>query len=210
MVLTIYGDSISTEGIADGGYVRYLPELLGAETIYNHAVWGSGMTKGIPGSLVDVLENPDHLHPDSDSILIWHGTNDWYWGSPLGAYGEPETFCGGISLCIGQIRKCTPRGVIVYVTPLFRFGESSLDDGKGEAYMMPNKAGCTMQDYRGVILQAAADFDFKIIDMYTLSGINADNHTSFLSDGIHPNQRGCERIAQIISREILALAGEGS
>ena len=210
MVLTIYGDSISTDMIADGGYVKYLPELLGTETIYNHAVWGSGMTKGIPGSLAEVLENPDHVHPDSGLVLIWHGTNDWYWGSPLGDYKEPETFCGGISLCIDRIRKCNPYAQIAYVTPLFRFGESTLDDAKGEAYRMPNKAGCTMQDYRGAIMRAAIDFDFDIIDMYTLSGIDTDNHTAFLSDGIHPNQRGCEIIARIISREILALAGEGS
>ena len=37
-----------------------------------------------PNSLISLLENQENLPKDADLIIIWHGTNDWYWGAPLG------------------------------------------------------------------------------------------------------------------------------
>lgn len=207
-VLTIYGDSISTDRIADGGYIKYLPELLKPDVIYNHAVWGSGITRGIPDSLVEVLDDSDNLHTDSEVVLIWHGTNDWYWGSPMGDYDTSETFLGGLASCIKQIKASCTNAQIVFMTPLYRYGESTRDEVKGEADIMPNKAGCTMQDYRKAIMRAADDFGCKVIDMYTLSGFDASNYNTYLFDGIHPNEKGCEVIAQIVVRELNLIAKE--
>ena len=87
--IAIYGDSISTGAHGEGGYEAMLKSSLSLEKVYNFAVGSSGLTRKTPGGMLEVLDkNP--VPEDAELFLIWHGSNDWYWGSRL------EEFSHGI------------------------------------------------------------------------------------------------------------------
>ena len=129
----IYGDSISTTGYPCGGYGTLLGEKLGIETVYNHAIGASGLTEGTPNNLVQLLEDPLNLHEDVDLAILWHGTNDWYWGAPVGIPGtadmrNPKTYVGALTEAVTRIRAAAPRARILAMTPLWRV---ETPDGNG-------------------------------------------------------------------------------
>lgn len=201
----IYGDSISTSLVGDGGYEVKLRENLGLKTFCNHAIAASGMSTATPDNLVTLLENSANLHADADLIILWHGTNDWYWGSEVGEIGseDPATFSGALCKNVRTIRAAAPRAQLVCLTPIFRWQQPDGCETLAEAYQNPNKLGYTMKEYIDVIYAAAQLMCFRVIDMRTLSGISAENEKLYLSDGIHPNKAGCELIADIITRALV-------
>lgn len=154
--LAIYGDSISTREFAGGGYEAGLKERLGLESIHNHAVSATSLStlcedNGIETSGIKILrQNPPTS--DTDVVLVWYGTNDWYWGASLGKLEDDkeDTFLGAMRAAVRLIRSSAPHAKIVWLTPIFRMG---LEGSGKDAYNCPNAAGFTLYDF----YQAVAD-----------------------------------------------------
>lgn len=204
--IVIYGDSISTINHGNGGYEGALREAYGAE-IVNYAVGSSGLAYTTPNNTAQILENPEHIPGDADVILLWHGTNDWYWGSPVGRLGdtEPDTFYGAVNKAVSSIRRCAPEAVLVWITPIYRFEKGDGVPEAGRAYETKNKAGNTMEAYYQAIMQASVRYGFPVIDMRRLCGIHEGNQELYLEDQVHPNQAGYERISRVLKRGLDAL-----
>lgn len=130
--IAIYGDSISTGTHGEGGYEAMLKSSLSLEKVYNFAVGSSGLTRKTPGGMLEVLDkNP--VPEDAELFLIWHGSNDWYWGSGM------EEFSHGVKEAVNRLRAAAPTAELVWVTPIYRF---ECPDGMaqaGEAYELSNK-----------------------------------------------------------------------
>ena len=201
--IVIYGDSISTEEFGDGAYIPYLKETYRAE-IVNYAVGGSGLSYATPENAASILEQEENIPVDADLIIFWHGTNDWYWGSPLGSLEDrtSDTFYGAIRQAITRIRKRAPEAALVWCTPIYRVQCPEGCEKEGAAYEMKNQEGYTLLDYYNALKTASALYGFPLVDLRLYAGIHEGNHQIYLADGIHPNRKGYERIWRVMEKGI--------
>lgn len=200
----IYGDSISTTEYGNGGYEKMLKDRLNIDTIYNHAICASGITNTTPDNLVSLIKDDNNIHPNADLIIIWHGTNDWYWGSRIGTMGNTNenTFIGAINSVIQKLRKACPLADIVYLTPLFRYQNADQCELISEAYVNPNKEGFTLEDYYDVIIEMSKRLCFTTVDMRTFANFHYHNASEYLPDFVHPSKKGYEKITDILCNHI--------
>lgn len=201
--IVIYGDSISTTEFGNGGYARYLKEKFNAEVI-NYAVSASGLSLLTPDNTLSTLEKDECLHEDADLIIMWHGSNEWYWGSEIGTLGEKngETFLGAIDRAMERIRSKSPNAFLFWLTPIYRYQAPDGCEQEGKAYETKNKAGYTMMDYYCALQEASIYYGFSLIDVRVLSGIHEGNSEKYLGDHVHPTEEGYKRIWKVMEREI--------
>lgn len=201
--IVIYGDSISTGSHGEGGYERYLKEALGAEII-NYAIGSSGLSDTTPNNTASILKNSENIPADADLIIMWHGSNDWYWGSPMGTLADrqSDTFLGAIADAAGRIRERAKNAAFVWLTPLYRYEKPDEGQSIGKAYEIQNKLGNTLGDYYHGLQLASAYHGFYLVDMRRLTGIHEGNQELYLEDCVHPNKAGYERIQRILIKEL--------
>lgn len=207
--VVIYGDSISTRNHGNGGYEAKLKAALNLETVYNYAIGSSGLSTTTPNSMVGLIKQYDKIPADADLIIIWHGTNDWYWGSELGHEGDTavNTFWGGIGYVITQLRKKLPDARIVWGTPIYRWQAPNLTPHTGEAYALPNALGYTLQDYNIVLEKASQRYGFNLIELGKLTNIHKENEDRYLEDHVHPDAKGYDIISHVFASEIKKVCG---
>lgn len=135
---------------------------------------------------------------------MWHGSNDWYWGSPLGEVADenPDTFLGAVGMAVRRIRQAAPEAVLIWMTPIYRYEAPDDVETAGYAYETENKAGHTLFDYYKAIQQASACYGFPVIDLHKLCGIHEGNQRIYLEDKVHPNKAGYERIFRVMGRKL--------
>lgn len=199
----IYGDSISTTEFGGGGYQSQLQELLQIPTLYNYAISGSGLSRCTPDNLITLLDRGNTIHPEADLIIIWIGTNDWYWGTPIeSSSSNPHTFQSDLELVISHLQKECPKAHIVYLTPLFRYQAPDQCEIVGPAYTTSNRVGATLQSYNDIIWKMSQKYCFTLVDMRCLTHFHLHNAPTYLPDLIHPSKEGYEKIAHILVRAI--------
>lgn len=200
----IYGDSISSRNHGSGGYEALIKEKLRINKIYNHAIGSSGMSRTTPNSLIGLLENEENIHKDADLIIIWHGSNDWYWGAPLGDLesNDEYTFYGALKLAVDKLRRLCLDATIVYLTPIFRYEIPDKCREMAEGYVNKNSANLTLKDYFDALIETSITLGFQIIDMRRLTNFNYYTAKKYFEDYVHPNQAGYKKIADIIATNI--------
>lgn len=205
--ISIYGDSISTVNYGDGGYENMLKESLFLDEIYNFSISSSGLSLDTPNNMVSLIKEQKNIPKDVDLILIWHGSNDWYWGTEIGNLYDNDvtTFWGGIDFVIKKLRKTVPMAKIVWITPIFRKEMPYLGDTVKEGYELKNIKGYTLLDYYKIIELASKKYGFNLIDMRRLTNFHEDNAKYFLEDNVHPNKYGYKIIHNILNIEIKKL-----
>lgn len=202
--LVIFGDSISTPLIGDGGYAALLRELLQPKELCNFAVAASGTSLVTPDNLLGVLQNHADDCNNADVIILWHGTNDWYWGSPVGQLGSfnDQTYIGALEKAITTIREHAPNALLVTATPLFRLQAPDGSETVGDAWFTKNKVGATLSDYEKALRDTAKAYCVPVVDARALTGFCAQNRTRFQPDDIHPGKEGCDILARIFAEHI--------
>ena len=87
--------------------------------IQNYSVCASGVAKETPDNIVSMLLGRKNIPKDAELVIVWLGTNDWYWGSQMGTLGSRDvfTFLGGVNAAVKMIRKAEPKAVFVWLTP---------------------------------------------------------------------------------------------
>lgn len=204
--LAIYGDSLSTGTHGEGGYIHLLRDSLNLDCIMNYSIGSSTLSLGREDSMVRLIDKgkiPDYV----DIILIWHGTNDWYWGHPLGKLGDTtgETYYGAISYVVEKLRKVHPITKIIWVTPIFRREKPFACDEIGNAHRLKNRKGKTLHEYSKALQESSEVWGFPVIDMHRYCGIHDHNVEIFLEDQVHPNKKGYKVIHKILDQEIRKL-----
>ena len=202
--LAVYGDSISLDDYEGGGWPRKIQSLLDFEKVYNHAIGASGLSASTPNNTVRLLDDPKNLHSDADLVIIWHGTNDWYWGAPVGNAADTgeDTFAGAMHAAVRKLRQVNPEVKIIWMTPIFRHQPPDQSDSTAEAWESKNKAGFTMKDYDGMIWEQSNRLTFPVIDLRRLTNFSMENKHIYYRDIAHPSEPGFERIADLIARHL--------
>lgn len=186
--LLIYGDSISNGNHGDNAYLPLLEK--NGYVITNRAVGSSGLCANTPSSMVE--EVGKYEHRDYDIVLIWHGTNDWYWGSGL------DEFSSTFRSLIKTIKERNPLALILSLGPIYRYEAPYKMKEKVEAFFSPNCVGLTLLDYSSLIKTLSYENGVYFVDMNSLVGINKYNANYFLEDNVHPNNKGYERIGRVV------------
>lgn len=207
MQLAIYGDSLSTGTHGDGGYLAALRAAFPGCILANYAVGSSGCSSVTPNGMTQVLRRTQGQRAPADLILVWHGTNDWYWGTPLGgpdAEGE-ETYRGAVRTVVNCLRRENPDALLVWATPLYRRECPHGGAAAGDADYTPNAAGCCLWEYTKALRQEADRLHFPVIETGRLCGITAQNAAALLEDDVHPNAAGYRRIQRVLCTELQCL-----
>lgn len=197
MSILIFGDSISCTTHGNGGYIKTLEKTFAPIKVHNYAISGSGLSIGTPNSCIEVIKR---LHEKSCVnfllSLVWHATNDWYWGTPMGvpSTAEESTFFGSIDLLVHRLRSLSPSGLLVWVAPIYRWEQPFQTNRKGNAFHVQNKVGLTLSQYTQALDYAGKIYGFPVVPLHELTQFHEGNADQFFEDGVHPNRAGYDRI----------------
>ncbi|MBP5216233.1 MAG: SGNH/GDSL hydrolase family protein [Bacilli bacterium] len=201
MKINFLGDSI-TEGSLATTYEKTFVYLVGEKGGFltrNYGIGGTRFAKQrIPSQeakydryFASRIAEMDH---DADFVFVFGGTNDYGHGdAPFGEEGDrtPETFYGAIDDLIRQLLQHYRKEQIVFIPPLYRVNEDSpWGDGSREKPCPPLSA------YRKAISEVANSFGVRVFDIKDEIG-KAENNP-LIADGLHPNDKGHEKIADLI------------
>ena len=197
------GDSI-TAGMntSEGkGYWDYLGDILGLKESIPYGVAGSCISSAsdMGTSIAPFCERYKDIKRDADLIVIFGGTNDYGFNTPLGSEDDKTdvSFYGALYEMLTGLKAEHPKAVIVFMTPLHRveFGGLSVDKQK-------NDAGYTLYHYIDAIKKQCENLNIPVIDTNTVYGLNpADKFVknNYLTDGLHPNEEGHKILAERIA-----------
>lgn len=200
-----YGDSITS----NGQYLRYAEKKIGV-TIKNAGISSTTMTPSSnPATNGDLLTSFNGTCPDLskyDIVTIAHGTNDLSSSVPIGEIGsitdkllDTNTFYGAYRKVIETIIKNYPHIRIVLCTPIHKYTTHEANEA------VANSAGHKLKDYVDAIHNLANMYSLIVCDMYKDCGINYLNYTTYMPDGVHPNDYGGELMGKCYINSLLKL-----
>ncbi|MBO4283276.1 MAG: SGNH/GDSL hydrolase family protein [Clostridia bacterium] len=204
--ISFLGDSI-TEGAGASSRETCFVSVVGRKTgavVQNCGIGGTRIARKETPSTnprhdLCFLDRVEELDPDADAIVVFGGTNDFGHGNAkLGTPSDPPTeeytFYGALrSLCLRLIRKY-PTKPIVFMTPLHRKSE--------DATINEIRIPChPLRDYVAAIREVCAEYSIPVLDLFAEAGIQPkieEQRVAFCPDGLHPNDRGAEKIADLV------------
>ncbi len=150
-------------------------------------------------------ERFDKMDDDADLIIVFGGTNDYGHGdAPIGKFSdrEPTTFYGACHyLYSGLIKKYLGKKIVI-LTPTHRLGE--LEKSRDERVSEDN---CLL-DYVNAIREVAEFYSLPVCDLFKNSGLQPaieEVRENFMPDGLHPNDAGHKKIAEVLYSFLKAL-----
>ena len=201
--INFLGDSI-TAGFATSCeeciYLNVLKKKAGLAEARNYGISGTryAIQKEIGNKCADVnsfSKRFEQMDDDADIVVVFGGTNDFGHGdAPLGDFLDrsPETFYGACHyLYSGLIRKYLGKNIVI-ITPLHRCNELS---ARGEC---KTKDYGTLKEYVDIIREVAEYYSLPVLDLYANSGLQPmveEIRTTYIPDGLHPNDLGHQIIA---------------
>lgn len=208
MNLAIYGDSISTTEFGSRGYSQKLQDELGLIKVYNYAISATCLAATLPGNGIGIIRKKENRHKDADVVILWHGTNDWYFGNPLGDDDSMEdtTFCGALNEAIRLLKETNPAVKIILPTALLRCQAPDGGEKIGDAMFLPNKAGLTQREYIEAIKRIGLRERCTVIDMREKTAFTIQEQPRYQPDGVHPSADGYNVIVQIFAEVIKGLS----
>lgn len=197
--INILGDSITEGvGVSDRETKRYTA-VFAAKSGANVRTYGIGGTRIArqhkpsvnPRHDLVFLDRVEGMDADADIIVVFGGTNDFGHGdAAFGCFEDRDeyTFYGAMHSLILRILKRYPDAEVVFMTPLHRRTEDvpKADSGK------------VLADYVRAIKEVTEYYGIPTLDLYSTSGIQPalpDGMDTMTVDGLHPNDKGAERIA---------------
>ncbi len=203
VVYTAYGDSITD--VYEGDNLTKYPALMGIKfglgTVNNFGIKSSCLATGTASSVTTGVENiANHSteNKNSDIVTLCYGTNDWYHGVALGEMTDTDTntFWGAFNTAIKQLRTDNPSVEIIVLSPIWR---TDVVNGSGNAPYYKNKLGVTLAEYVEEIEKMCSTNSVRFIDLYSNMGVREQTLSLYTSDGLHPNQKGHIRIANLLA-----------
>ena len=204
------GDSITAGVGTQKTYCEYLNEQISFASVLKMGVSGSCVSATSDYGLQNSpLINRYQSIPNADLIILFMGTNDYGHETPLGSIEDTTdvSFYGALHEIIPGIISKHPSSQLIVMTPLHRYGfGSSKITGDALSYdHLPNGRGHTLYDYVEAIRTVCERYAVPVIDLFATSGINPSISSIkdlYMPDGLHPNDKGHQKIAHLISSQL--------
>ena len=211
MKILFLGDSI-TEGAGasapENNYVSRVGQKLNCEVV-NYGVGGTriGRQKTVNVKTIwnyDFRLRLEIMEDEADKVFVFGGTNDFGHGAlHIGdASGKVEnTFTYELRLLIDELISKYGKEKLCFLLPLRRFDETA-QKCKGEA---GDELGVSLSEYVEVMRKILREYEIEFIDLY-VNGIpkpEVKTGDEYTVDGLHPNDKGHELIADIVCNYIL-------
>jgi lysophospholipase L1-like esterase len=201
-VWSVIGDSITeVNAKTTKNYHGYIKDKINC-TVNNYGLSGTGWI--VPYTTGPAFYNrTSNVDINSDLITVFGGTNDWGRTDantfPFGALGDTTsaTFYGAVDLTLSNLINRFPTKMIAVILPLPRVGGYSA-----------NSRGETLDQYANAIKEVANKYCIPVLDLYRESNFYVRNSTfnsTFMPDGLHPNDAGHQLIADKILAFLNAL-----
>ena len=136
-----------------------------------------------------LYSNNGFLITDSnpDTLIVLMGTNDFGMNIPT------EEYKNDLYELIDTLKRLYPKSRIVFLTPLYRdyFGE--------RGFILPgmvNENGNSLYEYIDIIKNEASERGINVIELDEKNYFNKDNLEKYTVDGLHPNKKGNEFLAE--------------
>lgn len=156
--------------------------------------------------VIDGLERVDFSRVRT--IVIQGGINDYHAGTliedPEDPYNE-YTFLGAIRIAVNHFRKANPGVRILLVTPTYTwyiFTNLTCEES--------DQGGGLLEDYVNAEIRVAEELGIEVVDVYHdfFPHEKWEDKDLYTRDGLHPNEKGREMLAQRIA-EVLREDGAG-
>lgn len=205
--INLLGDSI-TQGAGascnENCYVSVLGQLTGAQ-VRNYGIGGTRIARQQTPSDNTIFDQDfclraQTMDPDADVIVIFGGTNDYGHGdAPMGVISDttPDTFYGALHTLYRTLITRYPTAQFLVLTPTHRLNECD-----------PDSNGLPLKAYVDVIREMAEIYSLPVLDLFANSGIQPSipvMQTTYMPDGLHPNDAGHARLARMIAKTLEAM-----
>ena len=204
--INFLGDSITEGGCASRQENRYV-DLIAAKTgavCRNYGIGGTRIAQQTVKSECatwdrDFCGRIDEMESYADIVVVFGGTNDFGHGdAKLGSQDDttPQTFYGALNYLINRLKEKYSSSKIVFITPMHRTGENN---PRGEGNKLED--GAILKEYVKIIKETAKRHNISLLDFYNELGIdpnNAEDNKNYFADGLHPNDKGHNLIADRI------------
>lgn len=203
------GDSI-TKGVGVSEsceiYHRRIEKKYGLKTVRNYGISGTRFAKQSTPTLdnpsfdMDFCSRFSEMENDADLVVVFGGTNDFGHGdAPIGEMTDrtPDTFFGACHYLMSGLKEKYPNAKIVFMTPLHRASELSL-----------NRNGANLECYVNIIKIVAEYYALPVCDLWSLCDIqprDLESKEKFCPDGLHPNGEGHKKITAVLEDFLLNL-----
>ena len=210
--VTCLGDSITSGGVTDNGgqaisYAWYLETLIGTNPT-NAGVSGSHITKGTAGRTDSFAERVDSIKAQ-DLVTIYGGVNDFLFDSPLGTMADEATtqttFYGALKYLVTRLTFNNPDAKLLFITPMKADKYGGTYDVNGN--VRKNSVNATEEDYVNAIKEVANYYSIPVLDLFHNGNLNPyiPAQNTMTVDGLHPNEKGAQRLAKTIAHAINSL-----
>lgn len=162
------------------------------------------MRESNTGYFEDVIDGLDTIDFSGvGTILIQQGLNDYHAGVPIEDPDAPydeRTFLGALRAAVRSFRKANPKVRVVVVTPAYTWYTVS-----GKTCEEADNGGGILEDYVNAELRLAEELGLEVIDVYHdfYPHESWEDWRLYSRDGLHPNERGCELLAERIAERLL-------
>ena len=205
--INFLGDSI-TEGVGvsapENKYVEVFARKFEPALVRNYGISGTRFarqytpTVANPRFDLDFCSRVCEMDEDADVVVIFGGTNDYGHGdAPMGEFGDrtPDTFYGACHTLMRTTIERFPDAQIIIMTPLHRATENRANRP-------------SLCEFVRAIRECAEFYSIPVLDLYARSGIQPQLEvykTRFAPDGLHPNDRGAEKLADLLGAFMMTL-----
>lgn len=200
--LTFVGDSI-TYGLYASNSSHSYPSIISKNAninVYNEGVSGATWQNGSGNDTISLVTRSKSIDfTRGNTIVLFAGTNDFAQSLPIGALADTtdKTMLGAINLVIQNIYSKNPVADILLILPMWR---ARINDANApvDIESTTNSIGQYLKDYNEAIMSAGEYYHFPVLDLYHVFGVNKLNYTQWLADGLHPNDAGYAKLANVI------------
>ena len=195
--LVAYGDSLTDWGT----WKQNLTNMYGIN-VANYGI--AGTTAAIHGDNYGCLSSRIATLPQSaDVVTILFGTNDYAYAIPLGTVPDEiddntvldeTTYAGALLSICKQLTNKYPTARFIIMTPPFK---ATRYNGH-----ILNWNGDSIADYGKIVKDVALLMGFDVVDLLNDMNVNIFNYTNYSQDGIHFNDYGYQRMAQLLTDKL--------
>ncbi|MBR2474755.1 MAG: SGNH/GDSL hydrolase family protein [Clostridia bacterium] len=207
------GDSITeghgTSDPATKTFHQLIAKKYGMAVARNYGISGTRFARQSkpsenPLSDLDFSSRYSEMDDDAQLVVLFGGTNDFGHGdAPLGSMDDrtSDTFYGACHTTMNGLINKYPDAKIVVMTPLHRISEDSTVKENGLEC-------CKLEGYVSVIKDVAAFYSLPVLDLWSVSGLQPRVdviRNRYVPDGLHPNDAGHEKMAEVIGNYLATI-----